>query len=45
MLTEQNKDKLNPLMIAIKRASEHSSDPINVVKLMLDQPSSKVLVE
>ena len=32
-------------MIAIKRASEHQSDPINVVKLMLDHPQSKVLIE
>jgi hypothetical protein len=32
-------------MIAIKRASENQSDPINVVKLMLDHPQSKVLIE
>jgi hypothetical protein len=45
MLTQQNKDKFNPLMLAIKRASENKSDPINVVKLMLETPSGKAQLE
>ena len=32
-------------MLAIKRASENKSDPINVVKLMLETPSGKAQLE
>lgn len=45
MLLHLNKDGLNPLMISLQKGSESSSDPVNVVKLMLESTCSQKLIE
>lgn len=45
MLLHLNNDGLNPLMISLQKGSESSSDPVNVVKLMLESTYSQKLIE
>jgi ankyrin repeat protein len=44
MLLHQNKQGLNPLMLALENGSDSSSDPVNLVKLMLDSPCGDNLI-
>lgn len=45
LLSHKNQEGLTPLLLSLKRGSECKSDPINVVKLMLDSPSAGKIIE